>query len=182
MPTIDDALALLASLPQPLAGWFLRPNGHDGSLGLHGLGHTRRVLVHAALIADALEVTSWERQAVILAALWHDIGRDSDGTDPYHGAKSAGKVVGLGLHRGVASRLRDVALYAVTYHSGGERAGEHAAQAMADANAALRVFRMLKDADALDRVRLGDLDAGYFRFDVTRGQVDLARQLLAAIG
>lgn len=47
-----------------------------------------------------------------------------------------------------------------------------------DPEAALRVFRVLKDADGLDRVRLGDLDPSFFRYDVARERVDRAWELL----
>ena len=36
---------------------------------------------------------------------------------------------------------------------------------------------LLKDADALDRVRLGDLDPNYFRLRESRAMVDFAQQL-----
>ena len=42
----------------------------------------------------------------------------------------------------------------------------------------MRVFRALKDADALDRVRLGDLDTSYLRFASSLLRVDIAWQLL----
>ena len=51
---------------------------------------------------------------------------------------------------------------------------------MPDPEAALRVFRVLKDADALDRVRLGDLDVSYLRFPESVQRVDRAWELLAA--
>jgi len=78
--------------------WFVRPNGYDASRTIHGVGHTSRVLVHALDLSDALDLSTWERDALGFAALWHDIGRTNDGVDYYHGAKSAGKAVALGLH------------------------------------------------------------------------------------
>jgi len=158
--------------------WFDRPDGASGAHGIHGTGHTRRVLTHALEIASALEVAAWERKAVELAAGWHDIGRTNDGVDYYHGAKSAGKVVGLGLHQGIDAAVLEVALFAVTHHSGGEQHAESAALRTRDADAALKVFRVLKDADALDRVRLGDLDVSYLRFGVSHEYLERAWALL----
>jgi len=40
-----------------------------------------------------------------------------------------------------------------------------------------RLAALLKDADGLDRVRLGDLDPRYFRHKEARGMVKFARQL-----
>ncbi len=71
--------------------------------------------------------SAWEREALTCAALWHDIGRTNDRADYYHGAKSAGKAVTLGLHRGIEPRVYETALYAVTHHCGDEGHGERAA-------------------------------------------------------
>ena len=98
MPPTDD-------LPSPDPAWFIRPDGEDGSEGIHGVMHTRRVMIHAAEIAGALRVEPWVREVVVRAALWHDIGRTDDGGGYYHGAKSAGKAVGLGLHRGLPTSI-----------------------------------------------------------------------------
>jgi hypothetical protein len=166
-------------LPEPDPAWFLRPDGEDGSLGIHGLNHTRRVMIHAEEIATALGVEPRVREAAVRAALWHDIGRTDDGGDYYHGAKSAGKVVGLGLHRGHPPSVVELALLAVTHHSGGEEYGVRAAEEFFDdPDAALLVFRILKDADGLDRVRLGDLDVTRLRLPGSDRRVDRAEYLL----
>jgi len=180
MPSLDPS-PLLATLPRPDPRWFLRPDGVDASGTIHGVSHTLRVMFHAAEIADALGVAAWEREAVVLASLWHDIGRTHDGGDYYHGAKSAGKVVGLGLHRGRDPTHVDVALYAVTHHSGDEGHGERAAGWFDDEDAALRIFRILKDADGLDRVRLCDLDPSRLRLPGSSARVERAEKLLRLI-
>jgi predicted HD phosphohydrolase len=185
------------ALPEPQASWFVRPDGHDASGTIHGLGHTRRVMIHASELAETLRVVGWEREALVRAALWHDIGRTHDGADYYHGAKSAGRAVALGLHRGLEPEVYQTALYAITHHCGGEQYGLRAAEYLfyyhpagdgqecgeverrqVDPEAAVRVFKMLKDADALDRVRLGDLDPSMLRFPESRERVPRAWDLL----
>lgn len=161
--------------------WFTRPDGTDASATIHGIGHTVRVLAHAIEIAEAVGAPEWEREAVTLAALWHDIGRTNDGADYYHGAKSAGKVVGLGLQVGLEDRVREAALFAVTHHSGSERHAQQDGARHREGESILRVFRILKDADALDRVRLGDLDTSYLRFHASLERVDVAWELLEAM-
>ncbi len=159
------------------------------------MGHTSRVLVHTTELADLLDLPAWERAALACAALWHDIGRTHDGVDYFHGAKSAGKVVALGLHFTTPPRVYETALYAITHHCGDEVHAERAAYQvrycvpsdghelfeLVEPESALRVFRLLKDADALDRVRLGDLDVSYLRYDVSRLRVNRARELLLEI-
>jgi len=178
--------------PRPDPAWFLRASGYDASGSIHGLGHTRRVILHAQAIARAEGFAPWEQDAVTWAALWHDIGRTNDGLDYYHGAKSAGKVLALKLHEGLEPRVYETALHAVVHHSGSERHGEVAARRVeifeheggayrrrtVDPVAVLRVFRALKDADALDRVRLGDLDEHFLRLDSSRARVASAWALL----
>ncbi|MDO8963416.1 MAG: HD domain-containing protein [Coriobacteriia bacterium] len=158
--------------------WFVRPDGRDSSRSIHGVGHTRRVRTHAREIATEVGLVRWELIALDLAALWHDIGRTDDGVDYYHGAKSAGKVVGLGLHDGVEPIVLETALFAVTHHCGDEAHAERAAHRMSDPDASWRVFRILKDADALDRVRLGDLDASFLRYDASKARVARAWKML----
>ena len=166
-------------LPFPDPAWFVRPGGRDGAAGIHGVMHTRRVMIHAAEIAQALRVEPWIRETVIRAALWHDIGRTDDGRDYYHGARSAGKVVGLELHRGLPLLTVELALFAVTHHSGDEQHGERAAENfLENASTALLVFRILKDADGLDRVRLGDMDVTMLRLPGSERRVERAAELL----
>ena len=53
-------------------------------------------------------------------------------------------------------------------HSDGEPAPDHPHR---------RVIKLLKDADGLDRVRLGDLDSDYLRHAEARGMVRFAQRL-----
>ena len=192
MSPAEGPKASYEAVPDPDPVWFVRASGYDASGSIHGMNHTRRVVVHAEGIARAEGFAPWEAQALLHAARWHDIGRTHDGVDYYHGAKSAGKVLALGLHWGLEPQVYEAALAAVTHHSGSE---EHGERAMANleffqaggggfrlqrvpVEGAMRVFRALKDADALDRVRLGDLDTSYLRFASSLQRVDLAWQLL----
>ncbi|MHB1018101.1 MAG: HD domain-containing protein [Coriobacteriia bacterium] len=170
--------------PAVPASWFDRPDGSSGAHGIHGIAHTRRVWIHTQEIAEALGLADWQFEALHYAALWHDIGRTQDGVDYYHGAKSAGKVQGLGLHAGIDPRTRDTALYAITHHCGSEEHGRSAATWLPDPDGALAVFLVLKDADGLDRVRLGrdELDVSQLRFGVSKERVARARELLEQMG
>ena len=65
--------------------WFgYRPRG------IHGAPHTTRVLVWAACLVDRLgRRDALRRDELLWAAAVHDVGRDDDGVDPGHGARSA---------------------------------------------------------------------------------------------
>ncbi len=140
---------------------------------LHGQAHVARVLVHALRLLEATgqeELTPQLWAAVYL----HDVARRHDGVCRRHGRDAWARLAGLPL---VEERLQrgGVALvdypaieYAVTVHSDGEPAAS-------DPNYALAA--LLKDADALDRVRLGDLDPGRLRHPEARAMVGFARRL-----
>jgi HD superfamily phosphodiesterase len=162
--------------------WFHRPDGTDGICDVHGATHCLRVATHAYEIAEEIGLAEAEHDAVHLAGLWHDIGRDHAGVDSHHGAKSAGKAVGLGLHRDTDPHVVELALFAMTHHCGSEEHAERAARYTTDPAATLRVFRLLKDADALDRVRLhSGLDPSFLRYPESHGHIDRAWELLEKI-
>ncbi|MDZ4169075.1 MAG: hypothetical protein U1E26_05420 [Coriobacteriia bacterium] len=163
--------------------WFVRPDGHDASRTIHGVNHGARVRVHAMWIADREGFAAYQREALHHAAVWHDIGRTHDGADYYHGAKSAGKLVGLGLHNGIDPFVLDLALFAITHHCGSEEHAERAARWTGESEGSyLCVFRALKDADGLDRVRLGDLDPSLLRYECTHHRIDDAYALWSETG
>jgi hypothetical protein len=76
------------------------------------------------------------------AAMWHDIGRTDDGADYYHGAKSASKVVGLGLHEGIDADVVESALFLVTHHCGSEERAGRAVRGVLNRAARWEAFRV----------------------------------------
>jgi HD superfamily phosphodiesterase len=91
--------------------WFERPTS------IHGVSHTRRVLIHAQSIAEARDVDPDWFESLVLAVAWHDIGRKHDGREPEHGANSVEKVQRLGLHAGVDAQILARAFFAMEWHS-----------------------------------------------------------------
>jgi hypothetical protein len=193
----------LRRAPRVPPEWFVLP---ERATGVHGAGHVRRVCVHALRINEALELPDRECRMALTAALWHDIGRRDDGVEPEHGAGSVQRVRALGLADAVLADGRlspadlELVLFAVHYHSLNDEAARRAAAGLGGMAGgprrrlteaprrrptdALRLLWVLKDADALDRVRIGfggDLDPGYFRYPCTTALVAFAWQLYAAL-
>jgi HD superfamily phosphodiesterase len=158
--------------------WFAR------SSELHGVRHTQRVHIHAQRLVRELSCPESDARLVLAAALWHDIGRVNDGWDPQHGELSATRVVELDLHASLAGSDAGLVLFAVRYHCRDDEHGELSAVGEDDPERARRILRLLKDADALDRVRLGggarEVDSTTLRHPCTIGMVDFAVELLAA--
>ncbi len=159
--------------------WFLRPGS------IHGLSHTRRVLIHAAALAEPAGLTSTESEALIYAVAWHDLGRTHDGIDPEHGRASVDRIMDLNLADGLSPDVLAPTLFAVEWHSRHDRlAVEAAAERLGpatcsgstatavddDLDPCLRVLWTLKDADGLDRVRIQDLDVTRLRSEAARAR------------
>ncbi len=145
---VDRCLKLVAqNLRQlsPAPEWFA------AAAGIHGLTHTLRVHCLVTAIGVVEAVTAEELDWLQSAALLHDIGRDHDGVDWQHGEASHQKAVRLGL-LSADGPVRDI----IVSHSRDDRR-------MLTGHAVPHLIRIFKDADGLDRVRIGDLDSRYLR-------------------
>ncbi len=175
----DDARAWAARAADVPTEWFAHASG------LHGVRHTQRVHIHAQRLVRKLNWPEADTRVVLKAALWHDIGRVNDGRDPRHGALSAARVVKCGLHASLPAADARVALFAIRYHCRSDGRGVRRATDQDDPERALRILRLLKDADALDRVRLGapgaeacEVDSTMLRHRCTPAMIDFAVELL----
>ncbi len=137
----------------------------------HGVGHLTRVFILQELICNLLDQqgASVDRNAVRYAAMAHDIGRVNDFEDPTHGRDSA-KWMKDNLSNTLTPETLDTATYIVHWHS------------LSDSEAPVMTteLKVLKDADGLDRVRLGDMNESYLRLGVSKSLIDTARMLFAA--
>jgi HD superfamily phosphodiesterase len=175
-----DMEAWKALAPAVPAAWFVRSRS-----SLHGVRHTQRVHIHAQRLTAQLDWPAPDRRLVLAAALWHDIGRLSDEKEPEHGAGSAKRALSLDLTAQLPASDVEPALFAVTFHSLDDEEGEEEARGLAQPERALRMLWLLKDADALDRVRLGGpwaIRRNTLRFSCTEAHIDFADELLAAFG
>jgi len=165
-------------LVYPLSpSWFERPHS------IHGISHTRRVLIHARAIAEARDLDPDWFESVVLAVAWHDIGRTHDGREPEHGANSVAKVQRLGLAQGVGTHVLARTFFAMEHHSisdhvAVERAADLEPDHRPEPGTMLRVLWLLKDADGLDRVRIDDLDPAQLRYQESVSMVARAQRLL----
>ena len=144
----------------PRRDWFTM---HPPS-SLHGFGHAARVMVWTTVLAgdtDLFEPALW-------AAACHDLCRENDDIDAGHGERAAIWVLEeLPRHLEEPPEDIDRIASACRWH------------AHSDAEAGWRddLLWLLKDADGLDRVRLGDLDPRQLRSANARDLVDSADEL-----
>jgi len=178
----DDAGAWAGRAADVPAEWF------EHSSYLHGVRHTQRVHLHAQRLVRELHWPEADAHVVLSAALWHDIGRVHDGWDPGHGRLSVVRVQERGLHASLSTVDARLALFAIRYHCRSDGRGELRAAGQEDPERALRILWLLKDADALDRVRLARAGEGAYEIDpsalrhlCTIDMVGFAEELLEAL-
>jgi len=150
---------------EPKSSWL----SHDSEL--HGVDHMARVFILQELICDKLEKQGIvvNREVVRWASMAHDVGRLDDGIDLEHGTRSA-KWIKNNLSDQMSSEMLDMVTYIIHWHVPPD----------SEAPVMTTELKVLKDADGLDRVRLGDLDTSYLRTDVATGLVGLADDLYRA--
>lgn len=135
--------------------------------GIHGVPHTGRVLVWASVLGDRLAgAEALRREELLWAASVHDIGREHDGIDRGHGTRSAAWVrERLKIERPETTGL-DLEFVA-------ELCTWHETSDLEIARLTLELV-ILKDADALDRCRIFDLDPRRLRLAAAQRLVEPA--------
>lgn len=147
---------------QPQESWLR----HDSTI--HGIGHLTRVFILQELISNQLvrDGEILNQQALRWAAISHDVGRVDDGLDPQHGRRSA-QWMHENLREAMSPETLDIATYIVRWHVPNDW----------EAPKMTLELQILKDADALDRVRLDDLDPAFLRTNPSQELIDIAQQL-----
>lgn len=149
----------------PEESWF-RVNPR----GIHGAPHATRVLVWADTLAELIAGPDAIRRVELRwAAAVHDVGRIDDGIDPGHGARSAAWVRDRLVSERPDTATLDLALIA-------ELCTWHEVPDLEIETLSLELL-VLKDADALDRCRLGDLDPTRLRFARSHDLIEPATRL-----
>lgn len=162
-----------------------------GDLDIHTQGHCERVLMHALRIGAARGVSERQLLALSYASIFHDTRRKDNYLDTGHGERAAGyykeyseRLACIGDEGSLAMKYLPEAYAAIWYHDRDDELGEDYIRehAGADADEWLEVYRIFKDADALDRLRLGTwcLAPAYLRTPEAKMMVDFAQQLVEA--
>lgn len=138
----------------------------------HGIAHTSRVLFATHLITSIIDgVSESLKDAAYYAAIIHDLGKTNDREGFIHGMKSMNRygefIDKLEIESSLKQRMRD----AIRYHSVEDNLCPEYVQ-----NDIL--WKILKDADALDRSRFGGrgCDIKYLRLPIFK--TDKGRDIL----
>ena len=130
------------------------------------------------MIAFGLDLNPKETNMILDACAYHDTGRENDLVDPLHGKRSAEKLSGLVDWTGDELAILEAIV------EGHSRHDEEIVQIMeerkvVDKELCKKLFEILKDADALDRFRLGpdDLNPNKLRTSISKCLIEAAREL-----
>lgn len=156
------------------AKFNLLPEHFEHQSLLHGIKHTYRVMCHVLHLGRALNLER-EARLAFCAAFIHDMSRMHDGFCTMHGLRASEDKLPVFkeffLSQGLNQYEIEEIKTAVRNHSEGfELPKDHPFWLTTS---------LLKDADALDRIRLGEdnLDPSYLRFANTSGFITFAHEL-----
>jgi hypothetical protein len=144
---------------------------------LHGFSHTYRVMCHVLVIGSELNLVK-EKRLAFCSAFVHDMSRKHDGFSLGHGTRAAKEKVvefmPMFMRNGVGEENRKTIQAAVANHSQYSEFKKN--------SPFYTVTALLKDADALDRIRMGgnNLNRKYLRFEVSGKLIDFAAELYYA--
>lgn len=144
---------------------------------VHGIAHTERVVFYAEMLCMLDNVSEHEKDLILTAARFHDIGRGNDEKDTDHGVYSAQKIDEQNLLREYSVRDQGIIRFAVASHSAKKDEIAEILKQMPrrDRKLCLKVLEYLKDADKLDRTRIANKDWG---LDPNRLSTDSAKRLI----
>lgn len=154
--------------------FILNQNFFDHDSLLHGINHTYRVMCHVLNLGSNL---GWKRETrlAFCAAFIHDMSRKHDGYCTKHGYWSMRDKLPVFaeffMSQGANSyELKEIGMAVKNHSEGFEIARDHPFY---------KTTALLKDADALDRIRLGDnnLNPSYLRLEPTAGLINFAIEL-----
>lgn len=148
---------------------LLKPDLFFDPEGIHGVSHTKRVMVLALFLLEKLKIKSNNDIIIVLiAALYHDIGRVNNKTDDTHGVLSWRKLNEITNYKvgEIADEEIQYVKFIIENHCKYVDVNNIIGlYEIRDVERMKILYNVLRDADILDRIRLGDIDPSYLYFD-----------------
>lgn len=145
----------------------------------HTKTHCARVLLLALVIGHQKKLSDEEKDALAMAAVFHDSRRLDDGIDKGHGSRAAEYYKNYCAEHHLP--FDELTYYMTYYHDQDDALGvSEIVKSSSLTERGVLMYQVFKDADALDRFRLGPnaLDAKFLRTEEAHGLVDFAKYLL----
>ena len=137
--------------------------------------HVERVLLFALLLGRELEVPSEDLDALALCAVFHDTRRHDDDLDVGHGDRAAAYYREYETERGRTPDDRVARI--IARHDRRDEVSEEKFREEGADDETLLLYRIFKDADAIDRCRFGPkaLNERYLRTSAARSLLPVLR-------
>lgn len=159
---------------------FITPDLFKEPDGIHGIHHTQRVLILVSKLAKRLHQEEYWK-ILAASAIYHDIGRTHNGVDHDHGYKSFEKLKTIGFPNFLHEKEIQYVQFLMETHPLEDSVIPQLIKFYKiDYDVAITLFRIFKDADGLDRIRLGDLNKKYLRTAVSGKLIPFAKSLFEA--
>ncbi len=137
---------------------------------LHGVNHTYRVMLNCLLLSTIVECNFYDAKSAFIASYLHDLGRTHDGYCTNHGQycidQKLDKYEFLYRQYDIMYPFQESIKTAIIFHCKPDIGAPDE-----------EVLHLLKDADALDRCRLGDLNKRFLRRKETEYLIQFAEWL-----
>lgn len=149
---------------------------------IHAAAHCERVLLYALILSEDIFGDDSEAFDILShAAIFHDTRRQDEYLDTGHGARAAVYYEQFCRdHDDITFHPESV--YLMRYHDLDDAVGKDAICKKFEENSdrVLKLYAIFKDADALDRWRLGSsgLDPRFLRTDKARTMTDYSRRIV----
>lgn len=145
---------------------------------IHGRDHIERVMLFGALIAMNQRLAMDDTELLLIACSYHDIGRINDFVDPAHGMRSTERFNSIDVK--LSGRDKRLVQAVIAAHSLDDDKIYECMDmfGVEDRERCVLIFKCLKDADALDRVRFSGLNQKYLRIDNSKNIAMYAKKIL----
>ena len=151
----------------------------NNKTNLHGINHVVRVLFNTYAITTLEDTDDQIRKIIVEATKLHDIGRVSDGEDREHGNQGAIKAKKILEDKGFSNEEIDLICFLIKEHSLPQKENqEHIRKLPEEIRERYEYcLNLLKDANKLDRVRIGDLDTKRLSTDSAKRLVSVSQDV-----
>ena len=140
---------------------------------IHGVNHNIRVSYFGYVISSNEGISNRDFEIIVDACKYHDIGRENDFEDKFHGGRGANMLTFLDDK--YSSEELNYLKTIVTCHSMNDDMFDEVAtlNGIQDIERCRKMYNILKDADGLDRVRLEYpyINVNYLRTETARRMV-----------
>ena len=181
MDFIESFLPVVASMYRTYRDAMMELDFYTNS-HLHGKEHEVRVLLYCLFISEILDLSNSDRRILATAAIYHDTQRTHDYVEDTHGLAAREYYVNN------VSKPDLLVEFLCEYHCLPDEQGyaeiRNNRKLSKNREKSTLLYQIFKDADALDRIRLGDIkstDLNQLRLDISKNLTLVARISLEQI-